>query len=727
MMKLISFVLIFLISSNLRAGNPDSLRKVLIQTKGIQRLPILLDLCTLENRTLLSNGESIEYAEELIKLAKSTKDTSSWIEGCLCAASKLDRLNNAVQIENWIALSEQLSKNRPLEMAKVLYWKGNYLLESGQAETALQIFRTGLQLFKNHHNYNVYHIRLLGVTAKLYSTKNEIHLADSLGKSAIKHCRTAIDSAEAFRYWGGIQENLGRPDEAIGAYLRAYRIEKNNGSMIVAVYNLRQAASILRDQGRYSQAISYFEEAIELAKRMNYNLGLASAWHSLGTLYQKIGQFDKALHFFRLSLSLKKELGRPKKILTTIRNMSELYFETKQYDSCLVLNRKYLPLCRELKLPEGECQLLFLATLSAVKLNKWAEAKKYLVQGEAAILHISVPDERAKILQLAAQSNALFGFHKKAYDYQLQSQSAQDSIYNIEKSRIISEMEMRFNTNRKESQIADLEKDNELKNIHIAADRARQTGLLVGLALLIILAFVLYRNVIYRKRHNIYLQQTNAQLTQKNQEVKTLLHEIHHRVKNNLQIISSLLHMQSRKVSDESTLEALRTGQARVRSMGLLHQLLYQGDELKNISMLQYVNELSKSLFDTYHVDEDRIHLLTQIDDIEMDIDSAMPLGLIINELITNSLKYAFPNDGKGQIKIGLKKNDHEFYLEIADNGIGIQLKNGQPVVTNNSFGFELVESLSQKLDGQLKFYNGVGTRITLNAPFIQHNETNNP
>ncbi len=565
------------------------------------------------------------------------------------------------------------------------------------------------------------------MTAKLHSTKNEIHLADSLGKSAIQHSRTALDSAEAFRYWGGIQENLGRPDEAIRGYLKAFHIEKKIGSTIVAAYNLRQAASILRDQGQYEQAISYFEESIELAKRMNYNLGMASAWHSLGSLYQKTGQFDKALHYFRLSLSLKKELGRPKKILTTIRNMSELYIETKQYDSCLVLNRQYLPRCRELKQPECECQLLFLAAISATKLGKMAEAKRYLLQGESAILNISVPDEKPKIFLLAARSHALLGNHKRAYIYQVKYQNAQDSIYNVEKSRIISEMEMRFNTNRKESQIADLVQENELKNITMAADRARQTGLLVGLGLLLILAFVLYRNVIIRKKHNIYLQQTNDKLTQKNQEVKTLLHEIHHRVKNNLQIISSLLHMQSRKVSDEPTLDALRTGQARVRSMGLLHQLLYQGEELKNISMHLYINELSKSLFDTYHVDEDRIQLITEIDDIEMDIDNAVPLGLIINELITNSLKYAFPNDRKGKIKISLKKNNQEFYLEIVDNGIGIPLKNGQPVVTNNSFGFELVESLAQKLNGQLKFYNGVGSHITLNAPFIQHNETNNP
>ncbi len=91
----------------------------------------------------------MEYAEELVILAQSTQDTTAWIEGCLCAAAKTERLNRARSLESWFALAENLSKYRPSEKVKVLYWKGNYLVESGQSETALQIFRQGLQLFKN--------------------------------------------------------------------------------------------------------------------------------------------------------------------------------------------------------------------------------------------------------------------------------------------------------------------------------------------------------------------------------------------------------------------------------------------------------------------------------------------------------------------------------------------------------------------------------------------------
>ena len=602
-------------------------------------------------------------------------------------------------------------------MARVLFWKGNFILESGQVDSALLIFQTGLNLFATHRLPALDRIKLIGTTAKLYSRRNEARLADSLGRLAIRICRSPADSAEALRYWGGIQEDLGQPDQAIGAYLRAYQIEKKSGSIIAAAYNLRQAASILRNQGQYTQAIRYFEESIALSQRIGYPLGLASAWHSLGGLYKETGEYNQALHYYKLALSLKKDLGRPKKILTTIRDMASLYFLTGQYDSCMALCTQHLPMSKTLKMYESESHLAFLATMSAAKLGKKAVARRYLSEGEAAVLRISTPEERPTILKLAAQSHALLGQYENAYDYQVQSQNAQDAIFNAEKSRIVSEMETRFDTERKEKQIADLAKENELNHARIVVARTRQLGLLFGLGLFVALAFVLYRNAKARKRHNAILEKTNAELTLKNHEVQTLLREIHHRVKNNLQIISSLLRLQARKVTDEATLDALRTGQARVRSMALLHQRLYQGDELKNIPMRTYVTDLTQSLLDAYQVDESRIRLRTDLDDLALDVDAAVPIGLVINELITNSLKYAFPDDRSGEIYLSLKQKGEDLHLQVSDNGIGMKLVGGQPEVSMASFGLELVASLAQKLKGKLAFANGTGSRTELVMP----------
>ena len=717
LIRILHFLPLLLLACNLTASNPDSLRQVLGNRTGADRLPLLHKLCELEIRTRLSAEEALPIAEELVQRAATARDTSAWVEGCLCAASKQDHSTNKMAAESWLRQAEQLAAKRPDLMAKILFWKGSFLFDNGQPDFAIKEMQRGIRLCRNNDLLTLNHIKLLGALAKHYSRQNESRTADSLGRQAIALARNPTDSAEALRYWAGIQEDLGQPDEAITAYLQAYRLEKQMGQIIQAAYNLRQAGSILRNQGSYEQAAKYYEESIALSEQIGYTLGMASARHSLGGLYKLTGQYEKALHYYQLALSMKKDLGRPKKVITTIRDMAELYYLTQNYDSCLAISVRHLPMTQTLELAEAESQLSFLAAIASAKLNHPGTANQYLQQGRLAVAKVTTKDEMPLIYKLAAESHALLGYFESAFQYQLQYQSVQDSIYNTEKSRIVSEMETRFDTERKEQQIADLAKKNELNNARITAARARQQGLIIALLSFGALAFALYRNAVARKRHNAVLEHTNSELTRKNHEVQTLLREIHHRVKNNLQIISSLLKLQARKISDESTLEALRTGQARVRSMALLHQRLYQGDELKDIPMKVYLADLTQSLLDAYQVDENRILLRTDLDDVSLDVDAAVPLGLIVNELITNSLKYAFPDDRSGEIQLTLKQKGEDLHLQVSDNGIGMKLESGQPVTSKSSFGLELVASLTQKLNGQLSFFNGMGSRTELVVP----------
>jgi two-component system, sensor histidine kinase PdtaS len=634
---MLHFLPLLLLFSSLTAGNVDSLRQVLGNRTGADRLPVLLKLCELEVRTRLSAEEALTIAEELVQRAATARDTSAWVEGCVCAISKQDRSADKTAIEDWFRQAEQLAAKRPDLLVKILFWKGSFLLDNGQPGLAIEEMQRGIRLCQTYNLPTLDHIKLLGALAKHYSRQNESRTADSLGRQAVTLARSPADSAEALRYWAGIQEDLGRPDEAITAYLQAYRLEKAMGSIIPAAYNLRQAGSILRNQGSYEQAAKYYEESIALSEQIGYTLGMASAWHSLGGLYKLSGQYEKALHYYQLALSMKKDLGRPKKVLTTIRDMAELYHLTQNYDSCLAVSVRHLPMAKTMELAEAESQLSFLAAIASAKLHQTGAANQYLQQGRLAVAKVTTKDEMPLIYKFAAESHALLGYFENAFQYQLQYQSVQDSIYNTEKSRIVSEMETRFETEKKEQQIVDLAEENELNNARIAAARARQQGLLIGLLSFGALAFALYRNAVARKRNNAVLERTNTELTRKNHEVQTLLREIHHRVKNNLQIISSLLRLQARKISDEATLEALRTGQARVRSMALLHQRLYQGDELKNIPMKAYLTDLTQSLLDAYKVDETHIHLNTDLADLALDVDVAVPIGLIVNELMTNS------------------------------------------------------------------------------------------
>ncbi|MBM4240264.1 MAG: PAS domain-containing protein, partial [Euryarchaeota archaeon] len=154
-------------------------------------------------------------------------------------------------------------------------------------------------------------------------------------------------------------------------------------------------------------------------------------------------------------------------------------------------------------------------------------------------------------------------------------------------------------------------------------------------------------------------------------EKEILLKEIHHRVKNNLMIISSLLNLQSQYIEDEETLEVFKKSQTRAQSMALIHEKLYGSDDLKSINFSEYIQKLASDIFKTYLSDNSNIKLNLQVEDHDLDINTTIPLGLIVNELISNCIKYAFPDGKKGEINVEFLLRDGTFVLEVGDNGVG--------------------------------------------------------
>ena len=195
------------------------------------------------------------------------------------------------------------------------------------------------------------------------------------------------------------------------------------------------------------------------------------------------------------------------------------------------------------------------------------------------------------------------------------------------------------------------------------------------------------------------------------EEKNILLREIHHRVKNNMQIISSLLNLQTRYIADEKVVDILKESQNRVKSMAMIHETLYQSEGFAEIGFSNYVNNLVTYLLQSY-VDRDHVKIITDVDDIFLDIDTAIPCGLIINELITNSLKHAFPNITNGQIHIKLMWGDDKFILEVKDNGVGfpemLDFRNTE------SLGLQLINSLVMQLDGSIELKSDGGTEFKI-------------
>lgn len=221
-----------------------------------------------------------------------------------------------------------------------------------------------------------------------------------------------------------------------------------------------------------------------------------------------------------------------------------------------------------------------------------------------------------------------------------------------------------------------------------------------------VLALVLlFSVVVFRQRNKIAREKKRSDQLLSDNEL--LLKEIHHRVKNNLEVVSSLLELQSAQIDDANTKNAMLEGQNRVRSIGIVHQKLYQGTNLGAIEMKDYFLNLSESILDSFGA-EKRVTIECAMDQLDVDIDTAVPLGLIVNELLTNTLKYAFPESQHGNVQIKLQKQpDGGLQLQVSDNGIG-----KSSITQGTGFGGQLVALLTQQLGGSMHEEVENGTSI---------------
>ncbi|MEO6979718.1 MAG: sensor histidine kinase, partial [Mucilaginibacter sp.] len=222
----------------------------------------------------------------------------------------------------------------------------------------------------------------------------------------------------------------------------------------------------------------------------------------------------------------------------------------------------------------------------------------------------------------------------------------------------------------------------------------------------------IFSNYRAKQRSNIAL---NALVNEKDnllQEKEWLMKEIHHRVKNNLQIVMGLLQRQSSFVNNKEALTAIRNSEHRMHSIALIHQKLYQSESFAMVGMGDYIDEMIGYLQESFDLGT-RIRFEKDIDEIELEINIAVPLGLVLNEAITNAIKYAFPTHEKGCISVSLKKaGDNCYSLQIADDGRG--LPDDFDIKRTNSMGFNLMRGLSKQLGGVFEVANNDGVTITI-------------
>jgi len=514
---------------------------------------------------------------------------------------------------------------------------------------------------------------------------------------------------------GVIYKNQGNLTEAISRFSRGLAIMEqmdNRNGMAFANVNL---GLVYEQQGEAEKALAYYRKSYDLFSELGYQSRVALAGNGIGSVFASQGQVDSAAKYFQASLQIAEATGNPNGIAAASNLLGALYYEKEQdIPKALPFLEHSLKLFEEIGNQRGSAELYYTLGSIAQEQGKLAEASTY---GEQALAQA---EELGNIDLIKGASELLYQLYQAQGKYRLAL--AMHKLYHQMRDSLSSEENQRATirfeyerkaladslANEQEKALAQVEYENQLGQQHLQLGFAGGVG-----GLLAILVVVLYRNNRRRQQTNQLLSTQNEQIEAKSQQNELLLKEIHHRVKNNLQTISSLLYLQSAHIQDAEVKQAVAAGQHRVESMALIHQKLYQRDNLAAIEMKDYLSNLSESLLNTFDYDPERIALSLDMEELELDVDTAVPLGLIVNELITNALKYAFPDGRAGTITVSLQQTGDKLELYVGDDGIGATNE-----LSGTSFGSQLVKLLTQQLGGKIEqgSENGYWTQVTVYA-----------
>ncbi len=540
-----------------------------------------------------------------------------------------------------------------------------------------------------------------------YPIDDVLNILDKNLKIAIKLNDSISMSSLYFRY-SNIYLDKGKYFDAINTLKKASEIRPNN-LLYPKVMDLSKLSKLFLLINNLDKAEFYYSKAMSIALSQNYKIANTKLAILSGLIEKAKGNYHKSDSLYNLAQGNFIKYKSNSDVFNTYVLLLELGF--KQSDAEKI--NKYLDLASQnIKYSKDkgiQAKYYLIKASINLKRKKCGQAENDLISAKkiiSLIHNLPYKIEYYKILSSLEKQNKNY---KKSLMLSDIYHSLSDSLYKFKSKQMILDIEEKYNAKEKQKQIELLEANNALFENRIKQARLEKYLLLggVGAALL----FLLFLAITYFK-----VKEKNRIIRKALRQKDFLLKEIHHRVKNNLQLITSLLNLQSKYIKDEKAKEVSLDGKNRVRAMSLIHQFLYKKNDLVNMELGEYFEKLVKELFEAYQVTEKRIKVNYDIDKVEIDIDRVIPLGLIFNELMTNILKYAFPNGKTGEVDIKLKKEQNDIVFEINDNGVG--LKNKTDVDDGNSFGFTLIDALLQKWNGKFMINSSHGTNAKIIIPF---------
>jgi len=625
----------------------------------------------------------------------------------------------------WYLLSETYEKSMALHPQRIQY------------------FERAIRLFGAVHD-QVQQARVLRELADAYlMLGNPARARQELLRSL------ALYRAAGYRKQHSSLDLLAATNDALGNYKDALQYalaavasaKRSQDTLMLCTYYMRVGA-VYQQFDQREKIIEYYRLAMRSAEANGYGdtaLGLATA---IARVLLAENRPQEAL-----ALLLEKSKAYPPQDDYSRQKMAQgmvsCYLRTKQY-ALAATHCQQIEAYLQSKNVTTDYRVLHGAylTVGACRLatKQYDKARTYLRKAVATGQVVLIRSSLAHACLLLYKVDSAQGKLPSAIAYYKRYKAINDSIYNEKNSRQLAALQVQYDTEKKEQSIALLTKQTQLQQMTIRQREFQRNAVLGGAALLALLLGLGYnryrlkqRNARLLEQKQLALEAQQAEINRKNQALEQvlgekdqlleerqgllvekdwMLKEIHHRVKNNLQVVSSLLSTQSRHLHDAQAVAAIRESQNRVQVMALLHQKLYQADNLGRVNMADYGREIVTYLvqsFDRQHAVQTKLELAP----IELETTVATPLGLIINEAVTNALKHAFPPPRRGTLTLRLACLAPQHYqLSIADDGVG--LPPGFDLTRSRSLGMVIIKGLSRQLDGQLAVHTADGVHLTL-------------
>ena len=465
-------------------------------------------------------------------------------------------------------------------------------------------------------------------------------------------------------------------------------------------------SSLFRTLQNFEKSEEYGLKAKTLCEELNLPLTKTRALFQLGATAQKQGDFQKALDYYlQIDNIYSAKWSQVSDQLIFKIAIAECYLGLEEYEEAGMIINENRPILAALDDNSVRLDFAILDARYALDL-KHVDVLAKIKKTEKLNIEQKNKHVENKVNQLFSQYYFNLNDFKTAMLYEKKADILKDSIYRSEQAFVVHNLEALHQTKEQKVEIELLATKNKLQNSQLKQQKIIIIGTVICLVLFgVLLSFIAF---LYRKV-NIQKSIVENSLEEKN----VLLKEIHHRVKNNLQVISSLLSLQAKSIDDDSALEALKQGQDRVYSMALIHEFLYEGENLVGVETTNYFERLLDNLMYSYSIEEE-VSLNLQIEQMKLDVDTMIPIALIVNELVSNAFKHAFKeNEIPAALNISLSEVDRYLVLEVKDNGEAI--KNTKEI-QGKSFGFDLINSFSRKLQAivELEVNNGLSVKLLI-------------